>query len=294
MASTLKKPSFHAYLALGIGVLSLGFSAIFIRWADAPGIVSSFYRMAVAAVLLALPFFQQRYKRGGLPKRGVLLAIMGGLFFAGDMALWSTGVTLGGATNPTLLANTAPVWVGVGALIFMRERLSGMFWLGLFLALAGASVVLGLDSLREFALGLGSFLGLLGGIFYGAYFLISQRGRQLLDSLSYFWLTVTSATLGLWLITWAAGQPFGGYTRDTYLIFLAMGVVSQVIGWLAINYAQGYLPATVVSPTLLGQPLATAVLAFLLLGETFTWGQIAGGLVVLAGVFIVHWGRNTS
>ena len=116
MSDTLKDSStstFPSYLALGIGILSLGFSAIFVRWADAPGPVASFYRMAIPVVLLAWPFYRRVKTRGRLPRRGLQFAVLGGLFFAADMAFWASGVVMSGATNPTLLANTAPLWVGL-------------------------------------------------------------------------------------------------------------------------------------------------------------------------------------
>jgi drug/metabolite transporter (DMT)-like permease len=64
------------------------------------------------------------------------------------------------------------------------------------------------------------------------------------------------------------------------------------VGWFSINYAQGHLPATIVAPTMLGQPLTTAVLSVLLLGETFTVWKIVGGLAVLTGVYLTHRSQN--
>ncbi len=279
---------FSAYLALGVGILSLGFSAIFVRWANAPGIVTSFYRMAIATALLAWPFYRRVKATGSLSRRGLRFAVLGGLFFMADLALWSTGVVLSGATNPTLLANTAPLWVGLGALVLFRERLKVMFWVGLLLAMTGAAVILGLDSLRAVSFGLGTLFGLMAGIFYGGYFLITQRGRETLDSITYFWPAAVSSTLGLLILCLALRQPLTGYPASAYLNFLALGVVSQVFGYLAINYALGYLPASIVSPTMLGQPVMTAILAGPLLGEALSPWQVLGGLAVLAGVYVVH------
>jgi drug/metabolite transporter (DMT)-like permease len=281
-----------SYLALAIGALSLGFSAIFVRWANAPGAVASFYRMAIAAALLVWPFYRRAKAKGGLPRRGMQLALLGGVFFAADLALWATGVMLSGATNPTLLANTAPLWVGLGALLIFREKLNATFWMGLLLAMAGAIVVLGLDALRAASLGLGTLFGLLAGAFYGGYFLITQRGRETLDSLTYFWPAALSSSLSLLVLSLALRQPLTGYSLDTYLNFLALGLVTQVLGYLAINYALGYLPASIVSPTLLGQPVVTALLAGPLLGETLNVWQVVGGVAVLIGVYLVHRSRQ--
>ena len=279
---------FPAYLALVVGIFSLSFSAIFVRWANAPGIVTSFYRMAIATALLAWPFYRRIKAQGRLSRRGLRFAVLGGLFFAADLALWATGVVLSGATNPTLLANTAPLWVGLGALVLFREKLKAMFWVGLLLAMAGAVVILGLDSLRAVSFGVGTLLGLLAGVFYGGYFLITQRGRETLDSLTYFWPAAVSSTLGLFILCLAFRQPLSGYPVSAYLNFLALGLVSQVFGYLSINYALGHLPASIVAPTMLGQPVATGILAGPLLGETLSPWQVLGGLAVLAGVYVVH------
>ncbi|NIS81798.1 MAG: EamA family transporter [Anaerolineales bacterium] len=281
----------RSYLALGSGVLCLGFSAIFIRWAGAPGAVASFYRVGIAAVAMAIPFYRRTRRNGRLPQREVRIALLGGVLFAADLALWATGVMLSGATNPTLLANTAPLWVGVGAFLFFRERRDTKFWGGLVLAMIGAVVVLGLDAIRATSLGLGTLFGLLAGFFYGSYILVTQRARERLDSLSSFWLSAISSSMALLALVLALRQPLFGYSKLTYLNFLGMGLVSQVLGYLAINYALGHLPATLVSPTLLGQPVITAILAGALLGETLDIWQVAGGLAVLLGVYLVHTSR---
>jgi drug/metabolite transporter (DMT)-like permease len=292
--STTRAYSSHLlpYLALGISILSLSFSALFVRWANAPGAVASFYRMAVAVAVLAWPFYRRVKSRGTLPRRGLQVAALGGLFFAGDLALWATGVAMSGATNPTLLANTAPLWVGLGALLFFRERPDRPFWIGLLLATAGAFAILGLDSLRAATFGLGSLFGLLAGVFYGSYLLVTQRGRETLDALTYFWPAALSSTLALLVLCGLFRQPLTGYPTLTYLNFLGMGLISQTVGYLAMNYTLGHLPASVVAPTLLGQPVMTAILAGLLLGETLSQWQVLGGIAVLAGVYVVHRNRR--
>ena len=215
-------------------------------------------------------------------------AILGGLVFAGDIAFWATGVMLSGATNPTLLANTSPLWVGLGALLFFREKLTPRFWFGLILAMSGAAIVLGLDTLQATSMGVGTLMGLLAGVFYGAYFLVTQRGREELRLFSYFWISSASTTFWLLLLSLALRLPLTGYSLQSYLSFLGVGLVTQVIGYLAINFALGRLPATLVSPTLLGQPVVTAILAGPLLGESIHPWQIIGGVGVLLGVYWVH------
>jgi drug/metabolite transporter (DMT)-like permease len=289
-----RNPHLLAYLALAIGSLSIGFSAIFVRWANAPGTVAGFYRVAIAAVLMTWPFYRRVKARGTLPRRGVRFALLGGLFFAADLGFWATGVVLSGATNPTLLANTAPLWVGLGALVIFREKLNVTFWIGVLVAMSGAALILGLDAFRAASFGLGSLFGLLSGIFYGSYFLITQRGRETLDPLTYFWPAALSSALSLLLVCLALRQPLTGYPPNSYINFLGMGLVNQVLGYLSINYALGHLPASLVAPTMLGQPVITALLAWALLGEALVAWQVLGGAAVLVGVYAVHRSRQPA
>ncbi len=280
----------RAYLVLALSLLSMAFSGIFVSLAGAPGAVSGFYRMAVAAVALAIPFMRNVQRVGVPNRREVLIAILAGLFFAFDLFFWNTGILISGATNPTLMGNTAPIWVGLGAMVFFNERPAGRFWLGLLVAIAGAAVILGVDTLND--VGLGTFFGILSGMFYSGYFLVVQRSRQKLNTLTSFWLSTVATTLMLALMARLLGQPLTGYSNLTYLYLLALGLFVQVGGQMGVAYSLGYLPASIVSPTLLLQPVLTGLLAVPLLGEKLTWVQALGGAAVLAGVYIVHHSRR--
>jgi drug/metabolite transporter (DMT)-like permease len=69
-------------------------------------------------------------------------------------------------------------------------------------------------------------------------------------------------------------------------------LVTQVVGYLAMGYALGHLPASLVSPTMVGQLLATALLAIPLLGEFPSPAQWLGGIGVFAGIVLVHRARQ--
>lgn len=280
----------RAYLVLAFSLLSMAFSGIFVSLAGAPGAVSGFYRMAVAAFALAIPFMRNVQRVGVPNRREVMIAILAGLFFAFDLFFWNTGILISGATNPTLMGNTAPIWVGLGAMVFFNERPAGRFWLGLLVAIAGAAVILGVDTLND--VGLGTFFGILSGMFYSGYFLVVQRSRQKLNTLTSFWLSTVATTLMLALMARLLGQPLTGYPNLTYLYLLALGLFVQVGGQMGVAYSLGYLPASIVSPTLLLQPVLTGLLAVPLLGEKLTWVQALGGAAVLAGVYIVHHSRR--
>jgi drug/metabolite transporter (DMT)-like permease len=276
-----------AYLGLISGLLVITFSPILLRMAEAPGPVSGFYRMAICWLVLT-PWFIKRLRENNYTFAGLRPAILAGLFFGGDLIQWTTGVMLAGPTIPTLFGNTTPLWVGLGALLLFKEKLKPSFWVGLALAFTGAVLIAGTgDSQNEHLLE-GVLLGLGAGIFYGGFFLAAQRGRERVDPLSFLWVVSFVSSLVLLLTAAVLGQPLTGYSLNTVLIFLAMGVVIQVAGWWLISYAQGLLPASVISPTLLGQPVLTGVLAVPLLGEILSPTEIFGGIIVIIGIYLVH------
>ncbi len=279
----------RAYLALGAGIVSISFSAIFVRWANAPGAVTGFYRMLIAVIVLAFPFMRYVHRTGRLPRREVMIALAAGLFFGGDLVFWNTGILISGAATPTLMANTAPIWVGLGAMIFFKEQLGRLFWFGLGLAMVGAAFILGADI--SGSVGLGTMFGLIAGIFYAGYMLVMQRSREQLPALAAFWLACVSAMLLLLVVALVRGDPLTGYSMQTWAAFLGLGLISQVFGQLLVSYSLGGLPASIVSPTLLGQPALTAVLAIPLLGEIPTTWHVVGGVALLVGVYLVHRSR---
>ncbi|MBN1449678.1 MAG: DMT family transporter [Anaerolineales bacterium] len=282
------------YLALASGILALSFSAMFVRWAEAPGPITGFYRVFLSSLLLSPFFVRDCQVKCKINRQTILFPVLAGLFTSGDFALWNTSVHYTTAANATLLGNTAPLWVALGAWLLFRERLNGRFWLGLLLALAGATLILGTDFLLHPRLGIGDLMAIGTGMFYGGYFLSTQRSRQHFNPLTHLWLMGVSASFGLLVINLALGNPISGYSSQSWLVFFLTAIVSQIIGYFSLTYALGHLPAAVVSPTMIGQPIMTAILAIPLLGEIPTLLQITGGIIALAGIYIVNQAYNQS
>jgi drug/metabolite transporter (DMT)-like permease len=116
------------YFALFFGLTAMGSSAIFVKWAEAPGSVFGFYRMAIAIAICAIPFSLQIKRAGPVSQRHLWLAVLGGLFLALDLWLWNSAVLITSAANATLFGNTSVIWVSLGALILFKERLRPAFW----------------------------------------------------------------------------------------------------------------------------------------------------------------------
>lgn len=275
------------YIALGVGATCIAFGSIFTKLADAPPSVIALYRVGVAAAVLT-PLFWRRYRGQVGQVRWPLAAtaLFGGALFATDLALWNTALKMTSAANATLIANTTPIWVGVAAYFWLGERLGQRFLVGLVGAMVGAAIVMGDDFMRAITLGQGDALALGAAFFYSGYILVTKQARNRLDTLFYIWLADVGATLTLGALTLSAGLPVVGFTVGTYAAMIGLGLLSQTLGVTVIAWATGHLPASFVSVGLLAQPVMVAVLAFYLLGESLTPLQIAGGLLVLAGIYL--------
>ena len=277
-----------AYLALGTGIVALSFSAMFVRWANAPGPVTAFYRLFFSIFLL-LPFFVLRAKTNASLKSGLIVfPLLAGVFTALDLGFWTASLSYTTAANATLLGNTAPLWVALGTWLILKQKLAADFWRGLLVALFGAALIMGSDFLLHPRFGIGDAMAILTGVFYGGYFLFTERSRKHFDPISHIWLVGIGASLSLFVANLALGYPMTGYPVQTWLVFFATAVVSQLIGYMSLAYALGHLPASVVSPTMILQPIVTTVLAIPLLGEIPGLWQGIGGAIALVGIYMVN------
>lgn len=283
------------YLALAAGILVLSLSSLFVRWAvGAPGAVAAFYRMAIGSVVFLIFFLAQPREKKKIEWRWFILPLLGGLFTAGDHGFWATAINYTRVANATLLNNLAPLWVALFAVIFWRERLTGWFWIGLVMSIGGAAVVLGSDLIANPQLSTGNLLGVLSSLFYAAYFLTTQRGREHFSTLTYVFLITAICALVLLGVNLGVGNPLSGFPPTTYLNFLAAGLISQVIGYFSVGYALGHLPASLVSPSMIAQPVLTALLAIPFASEPLVPGLWIGGLVVLGGIYVLNRSREIS
>ncbi|HEY9450424.1 MAG TPA: DMT family transporter [Gemmatimonadaceae bacterium] len=283
----IDRTTWHAYLALGVGVFCIAWSAILVKFADdVPGSASAFYRVLIATAVL-LPLWTARLRHA--PSRQVVaIAALGGMFFAFDVALFNTATLLTSATSTTLLTNSSPIWVAFGSWLLFRELPTLRFWVGLGVILVGITALIGGDVIHDTSLGLGHAMALASSAWFAAYLMTTHRVRATTDTLTFTTIAVASSALTLGIICLVLGVPMGGYAARSWAALATLGLVVQVGGYLAVTYALGHIRATVTSVSLLSQAPLTALLAIPLLGEHLSATQALGGALVLGGVYVVN------
>lgn len=286
MFNRWKNTAWFNYAMLVFGILCISWSAILVKIADISGLSSGFYRMFFGAMVL-LPFWLI-YRKPINSIRGLKVAILCGVLFALDIALWNTSIMLSKASVSTLLANLAPVWVGLGAIFLLKEKPRNIFWIGTVISLLGVVIIVGYEALFSSKINMGNILAIAASMFYGAYLLTVRKGRNSMDTFNFTMVSMIASVVVLAILMLVRGESFGNYEANTWWALLALGVVPQVLGWLAINQALGHIKPTIASVSLLSQTVFTALFSIPILGELLSWQEIVGAAIVLGGVYLVN------
>lgn len=279
-----------AYGFILLGVLCIGTGPIFVKFISAPGSLIAFYRLLFAALLLTLPaLIRNRQQPRKISRKDIAVAVLGGVAFSINIALWVTALSKTSASKVTLLDNTAPIWVGLIGWLLMGKRESWLYWVGLMATFLGAAMMINITSMRLDAnQNLGDLIAILSGFTYGLYLLLTSRIRARMDSITYSWILACSGSVTLFLFNWMAGYLFQSLSSHSLVLIFAMAISSQVLGWILINQALGMLPVAHASVILIGQPVVTTLLGIWILSEIPTPLQAVGGVICLAGIFLVQ------
>src|SRR6476469_3379740 len=238
----------RAYAALAGGVFAIGWSALFVRWSAVPGWTSAFWRMALAQLVFVPWALAARPATRARPSRAATRdAVVAGVFFAADLALFNTAVMVSSAANATLLGTNAPIFVALGAWLLYRARPTRRFWTGFALSFIGMVAIVGLDIVRHPRLGLGDAFAVAGSACYAGYLLYVRRSRQDIDALTFSAISGVTAAATLLLICLAIGTPLHGYPLKSWGAMLGLALVTQVVGHLSVAYSLGRLPVSVTS-----------------------------------------------
>jgi drug/metabolite transporter (DMT)-like permease len=285
--------SVGAYATLGAGVVSISWSAIFVRWTAMPGVASAFYRVLFASIAIWPVLFFSKTKLTRIDRSTFWLAALGGAFFAGDLGLYNVAVLRTSAGTATVLSNSSPLFVGLLTWAITRRLPSRRFWTSLTIALSGTYSIVAVDMRHLGSRSSADLLAVTASLCFALYLMVTERIRESCGTGILLALSTTASTAAL--LTFAAATHISLRVPGlpSLAALLGMGVACQLAGYFSLTYALGHLPATVTSVALLAVAPLTAVLAFAIFGERMTVPQMLGGSLVLIGVWAVS-GRHHS
>jgi len=268
-----------------LGIIAISTASIFIKLCDAPALIISTYRMVLASLIL-IPWASNKKVWEGWEKKDVAWLIFSGILLSLHFAFWIASLKYTSVASSVVLVTTHPIFVGIGSWLFLKEPLGLNLILGIGLSVIGSGLIgYGDMALSKEAL-MGDGLALLGALAASGYFLVGRKMRKNQDLLAYIFPVYSTAGLVLIVLSLFFRKPFFGYSSTTYLLFFLLAIVPQLIGHTTFNWALKYLPASMVSITILGEPIGSTILAYFILGEGLTFWKIMGGISIFLGILI--------
>ncbi|MGM7700782.1 DMT family transporter [Pseudalkalibacillus sp. Hm43] len=282
-----QEPVINPYIAIFIGVLSVSTSAILVKLATAPAPIIAGYRLFFTTLLMLpiiLIYFREDFKR--ISKRDLLFCLFSGIFLAFHFILWFESLNYTSVASSVVLVALQPIFAFIGTYIFFKEKLTMKAFLGGGLAIGG-SILISWGDFKISGMALfGDLLALLGAVAVTVYYLFGQTVRKRLHIMTYTFLVYGMATGTLFIYCVGLGYEFGPYPTQDWIYFLLLAIFPTLLGHSIFNWALKYVSTTVISMSILGEPIGASILAYFLLGEIVRWEQLTGGLIILVGIYI--------
>lgn len=276
-------------LALTVAVGAVSTSAILVRWSHAPSLIKAFYRVLFTTVLLApVALWRHRAAFGRLTGRDLLGAGIAGLALAVHFAAWFESLEWTSVAASVTLVQSQPLFVAVGAALLLEERVSARTTVGILIALAGMVVMsIGAGGISG-STAYGNTLAVLGAVMAGGYVLAGRalRHEDRIPLLPYVTIVYSVCVLVLFVIVRVEQLALVSYPPREWLLFVGMAVGPGIFGHTVINWALAHVKSSVVSVSLLGEPVGSSLLALILLGEYPGVATVVGGTVVLGGITV--------
>ena len=274
-----------------MGVVAVSSAAVMIRLAGAPALAVAFWRCALGVVILLPPALVLREK---FPQGRVLyVGIASGIALGAHFGFWISSLDYTSVAASVVLVSNTPVFVAILAYLIFGEKTSPLSLVGILVALGGAVVIAQDDSTGSAAI-LGNVLAILGALTFTAYVLVGRAQRSAADPvgvLPFSIILYSSAAAVLLPAALLAGDRLWGYSGETWLWLWAIAIGPQILGHTVFNWALRYVEASVISGTVLAEPVVASVLAWFVLSERPGTATVIGGAVVLVGLFLLLRGR---
>jgi drug/metabolite transporter (DMT)-like permease len=278
-------PERRAPVVVAFAIVVVSFAAILIRLCTVPTAVIAAFRLAFSSLIL-LPFFAGKRRGRGITKRQMGLCAVSGIFLSLHFLLWIESLKITTVASSVVLVTTSPIFAAIFAWVVLKEGISRRTLLATALCFLGSLTIgrgdidLGPGMLK------GDLFALGGAAAFGACFVIGRSLRKSLGYIEYAFMTYTASAV--MLLAWMTfrGHGFTGFEPVNYLWFALLALGPQVFGHTSLNWALKYIPAPKVAISVLGEPVGSALLAWLFFAEVPGYTLFIGGALILYGVYL--------
>ena len=277
-----------------MGVLAVSSAAVMIRVAGAPALAVAFWRCAlgVAILLPSALIRRDRFPRG----RTLYVGIASGVALGAHFGFWISSLDYTSVAASVVLVSNTPVFVAILAYLLFGEKTTPVSFAGILVALGGTAVISQDGSVGSAAL-FGNALAIVGALTFTVYVLVGRSQRSAAEPvgvLPYSIVLYSAAALTLLPAALLSGDRLWGYSGETWFWLAAITVGPQIMGHTVFNWALRYVEASVISGTVLAEPVVASLLAWLVLSEKPGIATVLGGAIVLVGIFLLLRGRRSA
>lgn len=274
---------------LGVALVAISLAAVFVRLAEAPGVVVAFWRMAIACVVL-LPFTVRALRRTPLGATSGAASLAAGVLLGVHFATWISSLSYTTVAASVTLVATIPLWVAVLSWLVLGQAPTLTVVLGVLTAVAGGAVI-AFGDLAGVGAGsaplLGNGLALIGAVSAAGYLLLGRAAqRHGLSLQAYVGVAYAVAAIVLLPLPVLLSHGYLGYGWSTATWIVLLALVPQLIGHTGINFAMKHLDPTKVATATLLEPVGAGVFAWWLFSELPGPVTAVGVALVLLGVLL--------
>jgi drug/metabolite transporter (DMT)-like permease len=274
--------------------ISFGAMPIFARLAYAAGadpITVLFLRFTIAAVMMILIMI---VSKTAFPRGLILveLILLGAIGYVGESLAYFMALTMASAGLVALLLYIYPALVTALSAIFLKEHLTPVKLVALFLALSGTALTIRITSGGSM---LGILLGIAAAVDYAIYILLGSRIVRRsgpLGSTTVIIISTASVYAGIVAIR---GVTFPA-TSNGWIAIIAIALISTVLAFTTFFGGLKRIGPTNASTLSTFEPIVAVILAAIVLGESISPVELLGGVLILAAVVVLtrgdKWGRK--
>lgn len=277
----------NPFIMIVVGVIGISLSSIFVKYSAAPSAVTAASRLLWTVILMTpvvLGKSTVRKELGRCDKKTVFLSVLSGLFLAIHFVVWFESLYHTSVASSTVIVCTEVIWVSLGYCLFLKGRISVKAVLAILITFIGSILIAYADSGSGSHL-YGDVLALLAAIAVAVYMLLGRMVRENTSTTVYTYMVYAACAAILLIVCIVQGNGVFEYGWSPILMGFLLAVFSTILGHSIFSWCLKYFSPSFVSASKLCEPVVAAVLATMLFGELPTWLQIAGGILILIGVY---------
>jgi len=273
-------------LSAVLGALAIAFSGIFYVESGVSPSTGVFFRCLYGLPILLLVAAGEWRSLGPMTRRAIRLSTVAGVFFAVDLITFHYAVDLMGAGLATVMGNLQVVIVALAAWALFGEKPRGEVLLALPVMVFGVVLISGVVGAGAYGSDprLGVAIGLVTAVSYAGYLLVIRRASRDQRPAGPVAIATAVTAVAAALVGTALGDLDLQPSMPAHAYLVALGILSQSVGYLVIQVSLPRLPAVITSVLLLVQPVTTVLLAAVLLRQVPSPEQLAGVALVVGGI----------